>query len=147
MFAVIAYGSETHIFQLATIVCLSTSAAGQPNYGSWEGLMHSTRVAAFLAIFLFIPLFLIAQGPQQAQLWLTVVDRSALFARRNQPLPFGEPHAGVPTVSINDMQRYQPIEGFGFALTGGSAQLLMKMTPARRAALLKQIFSTDGDGI
>ncbi len=110
--------------------------------------MHSTRfVAFFLAIFLSVPIALFAQGPQQAQLWLTVVDRSALFARQSQPLRFGEPQAGVPTVTINDMQRYQPIEGFGFALTGGSAQLLMKMTPERRSALLKHIFSTDGDGI
>ena len=45
------------------------------------------------------------------------------------------------------MQQFQSIEGFGFALTGGSAQLLMRMTPDRRTALLKQIFSTEGDGI
>jgi glucosylceramidase len=48
---------------------------------------------------------------------------------------------------VNDMQQFQPIEGFGFAVTGGSAQLLMRMSQEKRTALLKQIFSPEGDGI
>jgi glucosylceramidase len=88
-----------------------------------------------------------AQSTPRAQLRLTVVDRSALFAQQDQPLPFGKAQAGVPVVTVNDMQRFQPVEGFGFALTGGSAQLLMQMSPQRRHSLLQQIFSTEGDGI
>lgn len=38
------------------------------------------------------------------------------------------------------------MDGFGFALTGGSAELLMKMTPEARTRVLKQIISTDGTG-
>lgn len=95
----------------------------------------------------FISAGCLAQGAGHAQLWLTLVDRSALFTLQNQPLTFGEPQAQVPTIAVNDMQRFQPIEGFGFALTGGSAQLLMRMSPDRRHDLLEQIFSTDGDGI
>ena len=52
-----------------------------------------------------------------------------------------------PTIDVNDMRRFQSIDGFGFALTGGSAQLLMRMEPARRAALLKEIFTIEGKGI
>ena len=109
--------------------------------------MHRRRISTFVAILLSIPIASLAQSPRQAQLWLTVVNRSALFARQSQPLPFGEPQAQLPVITVNDMQRFQPMEGFGFAVTGGSAQLLMKMTPDRRAALLRQIFSTEGDGI
>jgi glucosylceramidase len=80
------------------------------------------------------------------------VDRSAVFAPQPAALHFSDsknasPTVAVPIVAVNDMQQFQPIEGFGFALTGGSAQLLMRMTPDGRAALLKQIFSTEGDGI
>ena len=39
------------------------------------------------------------------------------------------------------------MDGFGFALTGGSAQLLMRMSAAQRTALLKELFTTGGDGI
>ena len=33
------------------------------------------------------------------------------------------------------------------SVTGGSAQLLMRMSPDKRTALLKQVFSPEGDGI
>jgi glucosylceramidase len=110
--------------------------------------MNSKRILLFFLILLLniLPLSH-AQIPLQAQLWLTVVDRSALFTQQSQPLQFGEAQAQLPVVSVNDMQRFQPIEGFGFALTGGSAQLLMQMSAQRRRALLLQIFSTKGDGI
>ena len=88
-----------------------------------------------------------AQNVPDAQVWLTTVDRSALFARQAEPLHFSEAKSDAPAIVVNDMEQYQPIEGLGFALTGGSAQLLMKMTPERRAALLRELFTTDGDGI
>ena len=110
--------------------------------------MQSRRsLILLLSSVLCISAVSLAQNARQAQLWLTVVDRSAVFARQNQPLTFGEPQAQLPVIAVNDMQRFQPIEGFGFALTGGSAQLLMRMSPDRRHDLLKQIFSTEGDGI
>lgn len=110
--------------------------------------MLTKRALSFVfALMLFIPAASQAQSVPEAHLWLTTVDRSAVFAEQSQPLQFGEAQANLPVIAVNDMQHFQPIEGFGFALTGGSAQLLMKMSPDRRAALLKQIFSTEGDGI
>jgi glucosylceramidase len=88
-----------------------------------------------------------AQNIPDAQLWLTTVDRSALLALQTPSLHFADSSEALPTIAVNDMQQFQPMEGFGFALTGGSAQLLMRMTPERRTALLKQTFSTEGDGI
>ncbi len=44
------------------------------------------------------------------------------------------------TIQINERQIFQTIDGFGFALTGGSAQLLHGMQPGQRHALLQQIF-------
>jgi glucosylceramidase len=53
----------------------------------------------------------------------------------------------ISTIEVNDVQRFQSIDGFGFALTGGSAQLLMRMKPECRAALLKELFTKEGKGI
>ncbi len=39
------------------------------------------------------------------------------------------------------------MDGFGFALTGGSAQLLMKMEADKRAAILREVFLPAEDGI
>lgn len=88
-----------------------------------------------------------AQTAPDAQEWLTTVDRSALFSRQAEPLHFSDAGGDLPAITVNDMEQYQTIEGFGFAVTGGSAELLMRMTPEHRTALLKQIFSTEGDGI
>ncbi len=82
-----------------------------------------------------------------AQEWLTTVDRSALFAHQAETLQFSDAKGDPPMIVVNDMQQFQPIEGFGFALTDGSAELLMRMTPERRGELLKKLFTTHGDGI
>jgi glucosylceramidase len=88
-----------------------------------------------------------AQNLPDAQCWLTTVDRAALFAQQPDPMHFSEAKSDLPSIAVNDMEQYQSIDGLGFALTGGSAQLLMRMTLERRAALLKQVFTTEGDGI
>ena len=87
------------------------------------------------------------QSHGDARLWLTNVDRSALLAPQATPLRFSENAAEAPVIEVNDMQQFQSIDGFGFAVTGGSAELLMRMAPAQRASLLKEIFAPDGDGI
>jgi glucosylceramidase len=110
--------------------------------------MNPKRTLAHLSIVLvLLSAALKAQTIPDAQLWLTTVDRTALFAPQSLPLHFAAPDAQLPAVEVNDMQQFQPIEGFGFALTGGSAQLLAQMTSASRAALLKEIFSTEGSAI
>jgi glucosylceramidase len=103
-------------------------------------------LALLAAVMLCVPIVCKGQSSPNAQFWLTTVDKSALFA--SQPgMHFSGTVDRLPTVEVNDMQQFQRIDGFGFALTGGSAQLLMRMTPDRRAALLKEIFSTEGNGI
>jgi glucosylceramidase len=85
--------------------------------------------------------------PPDAQLWLTTVDRSSLLAPQATPIAFTESSSSDRTIVVNDMEQYQSMEGFGVALTGGSAELLMHMTPARRTALLNELFAPEGDGI
>jgi glucosylceramidase len=110
--------------------------------------MHwRTAPALSFALLISLPITSQAQGVPDAQLWLTKVDRSALFAPQASPLPFSDTAEALPVVDVNEMQQFQPIEGFGFAVTGGSAQLLMRMSSEARTALLKQVFSPEGDGI
>jgi glucosylceramidase len=92
----------------------------------------------------FAPVCLSAQ---QASLWLTTPDRSALLQKQPGSLSFFASAAQGQLIDVDDRQRYQTIDGFGFALTGGSAQLIAHMDAEPRAALLKELFSTEGDGI
>ena len=90
-----------------------------------------------------------AQTPASSSvsLYLTSPDRSALLALQ-PPIAFTPAAtASSQTITVNPAKTYQTIDGFGFALTGGSAQLLMHMDPAKRAALLQELFTRTGDGI
>ena len=110
--------------------------------------MNSKRIlVAVPAALIFFATALWPQNVPDAQVWLTTVDRSALFARQADSLHFSEAKSDAPAVVVNDMEQYQTMEGFGFALTGGSAQLLMQMTQDRRAELLKNLFTSERDGI
>ncbi|GAB4024047.1 glucosylceramidase [Spirosoma koreense] len=54
---------------------------------------------------------------------------------------------GSATISVDASQTYQPIDGFGYTLTGGSAMLLHRMDADARKAILNELFSTSGKGI
>jgi glucosylceramidase len=84
---------------------------------------------------------------QDVHLWLTTSSRSAVLARQSGTLEFSSASTSLPVIDVNDMQHYQSMQGFGVALTGGSAQLLMAMSPAARTALLHELFDPSGDGI
>ena len=59
-----------------------------------------------------------------------------------QPVAFSRsvPQEPLPTIDIDDSRTFQPIEGFGFSLTGGSAYLLAGLSKAERADLLRELF-------
>ncbi|OKS86600.1 glycoside hydrolase family 30 protein [Mucilaginibacter polytrichastri] len=88
-----------------------------------------------------------AQQKGAVQTWLTNADQSALFEHQKHEMSFGKQIDQNPVIEINEKESYQTIDGFGFCLTGGSAQLIIKMDPAKRAALLRELFATDGTNI
>jgi len=83
----------------------------------------------------------------QIEAWVTNPDRSSLFQKAPDPIPFRNSPARGPLIVIDPAQQMQSIDGFGYALTGGSAELLMKMAPEARARILRQIFSTDANNL
>ena len=80
------------------------------------------------------------------EFWLTNADKSVLFKKQTFPQNITT-DANTQTIEINETDKYQSIDGFGCALTGGSAILLNKMSAGNRAALLKELFATDGTNI
>lgn len=83
-----------------------------------------------------------------AAFWLTNPDKSVLFQAQAAPAWRSDaPATDTPVIDIDEQQRFQTIDGFGYCLTGGSAELLHAMTPAARAAILKELFATDGNNI
>ena len=96
---------------------------------------------------LFSSLSSSAQQEREERLWLTTPDRANLVAPQASFPHFSSDGGQLPVLTVDDVQHFQTMDGFGFALTGGSAQLLMRMGAAQRTALLKELFTTGGDGI
>ena len=88
-----------------------------------------------------------AQKKAAVNLWLTNADRSVLFQQQKQALVFKKATNQNQVIEVDETQTYQPIDGFGFSLTGGSAMHIIRMSPASRAALLKELFATNGNNI
>jgi len=88
-----------------------------------------------------------AQKTITVNVWLTNPDRSALFAEQKDALIFKPGKTTLTTISVKMDSTFQTIDGFGFALTGGSAMHIIRMDATARAALLKELFSTKADGI
>jgi glucosylceramidase len=105
-----------------------------------------------LVLFLFCALLFSglssnAQQEREVRLWLTTPDQAAVVALQATAVHFSSETGQLPVLMVDDAQHFQAIDGVGFALTGGSAQLLMRMGAAQRAALLKKLFTTGDDGI
>ena len=99
---------------------------------------HFLNVSRAAAMLLFsIPAI---AAPKKIQVWLTTPDKTHLLAQDPQPLVFAKISNRANAITVDDSQKFQTMDGFGFALTGGSAQLMMKMTAPARAALLHELF-------
>jgi glucosylceramidase len=106
--------------------------------------MFRSDTASFVAVLALMSSSVgMAQSKAGVDVWLTTADRTSLFAEQSQRLQFERTTPGLgPEIQVDDSERFQTMDGFGFALTGGSAELLMRMSPEKRAPLLKELFAT-----
>ena len=80
-------------------------------------------------------------------MWLTNPDESQLLTKQNVSMLFSTYTNSNTTINVDSTTTYQTIDGFGFALTGGSAQVINAMSAAQSNALIKELFVTDSTGI
>jgi len=78
--------------------------------------------------------------PTGVSSWLTTPDQTQ--ALKPQPAQaWGKVvPPGTALIEVNDRQRFQTMDGFGYCLTGGSAELLHAMSAPARANLLRELF-------
>lgn len=88
-----------------------------------------------------------ADAASDVAFWLTKGDRSVLLEKQNTVLNFGTPQNNNLTITVDESQKFQSIDGFGYTLTGGSAGLINAMSPSAQDSLLQNLFSTKKDGI
>ncbi len=105
------------------------------------------KLKYFIAIIL-LTLALPTNAQNDIDVWLTNPDKSDLFSQQPNHLQFATTvNNNNPVISVDHKQTYQTMDGFGFALTGGSATPILKMSDESRAKLLHELFATDGNSI
>jgi glucosylceramidase len=95
----------------------------------------------------FIITAIVAANAQQMEFWLTDPDAKILFQQQPSISPNSNNLLADPVININENEKYQTIDGFGYTLTGGSAMLLHKLDDTKRAQILQELFATDKNNI
>lgn len=92
---------------------------------------------------LLMPFFVNAQN---VQVWETSSDGEMCMTLRPEKYEFSDRGTtrAVP-VTVDERQHFQQMQGFGYALTGGSAELMMKMSASARAELIRSLFGSGDD--
>jgi glucosylceramidase len=80
---------------------------------------------------------------QTISYWLTTGDQNSLLQRQSATIRFDTIPNAYPVISVDSTQKFQSIDGFGFTLTGGSAQVINQMSADKKAALLNELFGKD----
>lgn len=105
-----------------------------------------SRLASSLAALALMQTCPALHAQHPVAVWLTTADGTAQLTPQT-PLHWSKTPEGYSGIAIDDSTKYQTMDGFGHALTGGSAQLLMKMSPAARTALLKELFGNGPEDV
>ena len=86
-------------------------------------------------------------GTNDVDAWVTTGDRTSELQKQSTTLSFGTSANSFQNITVDSATSYQTIDGFGYTLTGGSAQLIMQMGSTERAALLQELFGNTGTSI
>jgi len=79
--------------------------------------------------------------------WLTKPDKSVLLQKQNVSLNFSASENQFPAILVDTTNTYQQMDGFGFAMTGGSAYLINNLAAVTRNTLLNELFARDENSI
>ncbi|HEU4789427.1 MAG TPA: glycoside hydrolase family 30 beta sandwich domain-containing protein [Flavobacterium sp.] len=85
--------------------------------------------------------------PVSASFWITTSNQSSKLQKQTEDLVFTTTTNSNPTIEVDASQKFQSVEGFGFSLTGGSAQNINKLENAKKQELLQELFGTKNNAI
>ena len=79
--------------------------------------------------------------------WVTNPNAGIYLKKQTTTLNFSTALNSNPTIIVDSTMQFQTMDGFGFAMTGGSAYLINSLASDSRSGLLKELFSNDSTSI
>ena len=77
-----------------------------------------------------------------ADLWLTKGDESVKLQKQSTVISFSSPVNSYKFVDIDANQIFQTVDGFGYTLTGGSVEVINRLSDAKKTELLQDLFGS-----
>ncbi|MFE3872108.1 glycoside hydrolase family 30 beta sandwich domain-containing protein [Flavobacterium sp. ZS1P70] len=83
----------------------------------------------------------------EVDFWLTKGNQTVSLQKQTSILAFGTSYNNYASVEVDDSQIFQTVDGFGYTLTGGSAQVINLLNPQKRQELLRELFGANDNSI
>jgi glucosylceramidase len=83
----------------------------------------------------------------EVDFWLTKADQSVKLLKQSSILTFVTTYNIYANIEVDDSQTFQTIDGFGFTLTGGSAESINQLSAAKKKELLQELFGSASNSI
>ena len=77
-------------------------------------------------------------GKLNSQVWVTTSDQQSLLSMQKLIPAIASDKSQA--ISINEQEKFQSVDGFGYTLTGGSAGLIWRLDKKKRQLLLEELF-------
>ncbi|MGL6127387.1 glycoside hydrolase family 30 protein [Chryseobacterium artocarpi] len=82
----------------------------------------------------------------EVQYWLTKGDESVKL-QQQASIRFVNTTNNFQNIEIDDTQKFQYVDGFGYTLTGGSVEVINRLSSSNRKALLNELFGNNKNSI
>ena len=102
------------------------------------------KLLPILFVFLLASCSSLPKGPI-ATWTMTTADGKHLLEKQAE-IPVGTATQGAALIKLTD-QSFQVVDGFGYTLTGGSAQLINALSSSKKSSLLQELFGKNDSSI
>lgn len=89
----------------------------------------------------------VTPAKNEVNFWLTNGDESVKLQKQNSVLAFDTKSNQYPSITVDENTTFQTIDGFGYSLTGGSAEVINSLATADKTALLQELFGSGDNSI
>lgn len=79
--------------------------------------------------------------------WLTKADETIKLQKQTSILAFTTASNSFQNIDIDVSQTYQTVDGFGYTLTGGSAEVINTLSASKKQELLQDLFGSGENSI
>jgi glucosylceramidase len=83
----------------------------------------------------------------EVDFWLTKSDESVKLQKQSTILAFANQSNQNPVIEVDEGTTFQTVDGFGYTLTGGSAEVINSLNASVKQELLQELFGSSENAI